>query len=79
MAAVRRGGRVATRGSGAVHRYSVNKPSQGIAAILRSREVFHLERRLRKLAKAGVRVVSVNQERGDDPVLVMMRRVIAMF
>ena len=43
------------------------------------RDSFHLEMYVRKLAKAGVRVVSVTQELGEDPAQVMMRQLIAMF
>ena len=34
---------------------------------------------MRKLAKHGVRLVSITQELGDDPAQVMMRQVIALF
>ena len=34
---------------------------------------------LRKLAKAGVRLISITQELGDDPAQVMMRQIIGMF
>lgn len=43
------------------------------------RDSFGLEMYIRKLAKAGVRVVSITQELGDDPAQVMMRQVIALF
>ena len=43
------------------------------------RDAFGLEMYVRKLAKAGVRLVSITQELGDDPAQVMMRQVIAMF
>jgi DNA invertase Pin-like site-specific DNA recombinase len=43
------------------------------------REAFGLEFYVRKLAKHGVRLVSVTQELGDDPAQVMMRQVIALF
>ncbi|WP_091682631.1 recombinase family protein [Methylobacterium sp. 275MFSha3.1] len=43
------------------------------------REAFGLEMYLRRLAKAGVRLVSATQELGDDPAQVMMRQIIAMF
>ncbi len=43
------------------------------------RDSFHLELYIRKLAKAGVRLVSITQELGDDPAQVMMRQVIALF
>jgi len=34
---------------------------------------------VRRLAKAGVRLISITQELGDDPAQVMMRQVIALF
>lgn len=40
---------------------------------------FGLEFYVRKLAKHGVRLVSITQEPGDDPAQVMMRQVIALF
>ena len=43
------------------------------------RDAFGLEMYLRRLAKAGVRLVSATQELGDDPAQVMMRQVIALF
>ena len=43
------------------------------------RDAFSLEYYVRKLAKAGVRLVSITQELGDDPAQVMMRQVIALF
>lgn len=43
------------------------------------RDSFALELYLRKLGKAGVRLISVTQEIGDDPAQVMMRQVIALF
>lgn len=43
------------------------------------RDSFSLEMYVRKLAKAGVRLVSVTQELGDDPAQIMMRQVIALF
>jgi DNA invertase Pin-like site-specific DNA recombinase len=48
------------------------------------REAFGLEMYVRKLAKHGVRLISITQELGDDPAQaipaqVMMRQVIAMF
>ena len=43
------------------------------------RDSFSLEMYIRKLAKAGVRLVSITQELGDDPAQVMMRQVIALF
>jgi site-specific DNA recombinase len=43
------------------------------------RDAFGLEFYIRKLAKHGVRLVSITQELGDDPAQVMMRQVIALF
>lgn len=43
------------------------------------RDAFGLEMYIRRLAKAGVRLVSATQELGDDPAQVMMRQVIALF
>ncbi|WP_246701439.1 recombinase family protein [Rhodopseudomonas sp. BR0G17] len=37
------------------------------------RDAFGLEMYIRRLAKAGVRLVSITQELGDDPAQVMMR------
>ncbi|WP_082529132.1 recombinase family protein [Aurantimonas sp. Leaf443] len=43
------------------------------------RDSFSLEMYIRRLAKVGVRLVSITQELGDDPAQVMMRQVIALF
>lgn len=43
------------------------------------RDAFGLEMYIRKLAKVGVRLVSITQELGEDPAQVMMRQVIALF
>lgn len=43
------------------------------------RDAFGLEFYVRKLAKHGVKLVSITQELGDDPAQVMMRQVIALF
>ena len=43
------------------------------------RDHFELEFYVRKLAKNGVRLVSITQEIGDDPVHVMMRQIMALF
>ncbi len=43
------------------------------------RDAFGLEMYIRRLAKHGVRLVSITQELGDDPSQVMMRQVIALF
>lgn len=43
------------------------------------RDAFGLEMYIRRLAKHGVRRVSITQELADDPSQVMMRQVIALF
>ena len=43
------------------------------------RDAFGLEFYVRKLAKYGVKLVSMTQELGDDPAQVMMRQVISLF
>ncbi len=43
------------------------------------RDSFGLEFYVRKLAKHGVKLVSITQELGEDPAQVMMRQVIALF
>ncbi len=43
------------------------------------RDHFELEFNVRKLAKNGVRLVSITQEMGDDPMHVMMRQIMALF
>ena len=43
------------------------------------RDSFGLEMYIRKLTKAGVRLISITQELGDDPAQIMMRQVIALF
>ena len=43
------------------------------------RDHFELEFYVRKLAKNGVRLVSITQEMGDDPMQVMMRQIMALF
>jgi site-specific DNA recombinase len=43
------------------------------------RDHFELEFYVRKLAKNGVRLVSMTQELGDDPMQVMMRQIMALF
>jgi site-specific DNA recombinase len=44
-----------------------------------SRDHFELEFYVRKLAKNGVKLVSITQEMGDDPMHVMMRQIMALF
>ena len=43
------------------------------------RDAFGLEFYVRKLAKHGVKLVSMTQELGEDPAQIMMRQVIALF
>jgi len=43
------------------------------------RDRFELEFHVRRLAKNGVRPVSITQEMGDDPMHVMMRQIMALF
>jgi site-specific DNA recombinase len=43
------------------------------------RDQFQLEFYVRKLAKAGVRLVSITQELGDDPMSNMIRQIMALF
>ncbi|PVM92150.1 recombinase family protein [Caulobacter radicis] len=43
------------------------------------RDQFQFEFYLRKLAKNGVRLVSITQELGDDPMSTMMRKIMALF
>ena len=43
------------------------------------RDHFELEFNVRKLAKNGVKLISITQEMGDDPMHVMMRQIMALF
>jgi DNA invertase Pin-like site-specific DNA recombinase len=43
------------------------------------RDAFDMECYVRKLAKNGVKLVSITQEMGDDPMHVMMRQIMALF
>ncbi len=43
------------------------------------RDAFDMEFYVRKLAKNGVKLVSVTQDLGDDPMHVMMRQIMALF
>ncbi|MDU6668024.1 MAG: recombinase family protein [Bradyrhizobium sp.] len=43
------------------------------------RDHFELEFYVRKLAKNGVKLVSITEEMGDDPMHVMMRQIMALF
>ena len=44
-----------------------------------ARDHFALEYHVRRLRKAGVRLVSITQDLGDDPMSVMVRQVFALF
>lgn len=60
------------------------KPAQFDIIVVHSfsrffRDHFELEFHVRKLAKNGVKLVSITQEIGDDPVHVMMRQIMALF
>jgi DNA invertase Pin-like site-specific DNA recombinase len=43
------------------------------------RDQFQLEFYVRRLAKNGVRLLSITQELGDDPMSNMMRQIVALF
>ena len=43
------------------------------------RDQFQLEFYVRRLAKAGVRLVSITQELGEDPMSNMIRQIMALF
>ncbi len=43
------------------------------------RDHFELEFYVRKLAKNGVKLASITEELGDDPMHVMMRQIMALF
>jgi len=43
------------------------------------RDHFELEFYVRKLVKNGVKLVSITQEMGDDPMRVMMRQIMSLF
>ena len=43
------------------------------------RDHFELEFNVRRLAKQGIRLVSITQELGDDPTAVIMRQIMALF
>jgi site-specific DNA recombinase len=44
-----------------------------------ARDHFALELHVRRLRKAGVRLVSITRDLGDDPMSVMVRKVFALF
>ncbi len=60
------------------------KPAPFNAIVIHSfsrffRDQFQLEFYVRRLAKNGVRLVSITQDLGDDPMSVMMRQIMALF
>ena len=62
----------------------ISKPAPFDVVVVHSfsrffRDHFELEFYVRKLAKNGVRLVSITQEMGDDPMHVMMRQIMALF
>src|SRR5262252_3756892 len=59
----------------------VSMPSISLLSTAIAREAFEQEFYIRRLAKHGVRVVSITQPVGDEsePVQAMMRKVIALF
>ncbi|MCC2609794.1 recombinase family protein [Neorhizobium petrolearium] len=63
---------------------AAEKPAMFDAIIVHSfsrffRDQFQLEFYVRRLAKNGVRLVSITQDLGDDPMSVMMRQIMALF
>ncbi|MBX3691024.1 recombinase family protein [Dokdonella sp.] len=62
----------------------ISKPAPFDVVVVHSfsrffRDHFELEFNVRKLAKNGVKLVSITQEMGDDPMHVMMRQIMALF
>ena len=62
----------------------ISKPASFDVVVVHSfsrffRDHFELEFYVRKLAKNGVKLVSITQEMGDDPMHVMMRQIMALF
>ena len=62
----------------------ISKPAPFDVVVVHSfsrffRDHFELEFYVRKLAKNGVKLVSITQEMGDDPMHVMMRQIMALF
>lgn len=61
-----------------------SKPAPFDVVVVRSfirffRDAFDMEFYVRKLAKNGVKLLSITQEIGDDPVHQMMRQIMALF
>lgn len=62
----------------------ISKPAPFDVVVVHSfsrffRDHFELEFYVRKLAKNGIKLVSITQEMGDDPMHVMMRQIMALF
>src|ERR1700677_2968944 len=62
----------------------ISKPAHFDIVVVHSfsrffRDHFELEFYVRKLAKNGIKLVSITQEIGDDPMHVMMRQMMALF
>jgi site-specific DNA recombinase len=62
----------------------ISKPAAFEVVVVHSfsrffRDHFELEFYVRKLAKNGIRLLSITQEMGDDPMHVMMRQIMALF
>ncbi len=63
---------------------ATSKPAPADVAVVHSfsrffRDHFELEFYVRKLAKNGVKLVSITQEMRDDPMHAMMRQIMALF
>ena len=63
---------------------ATTKPSAFEAIVVHSfsrffRDQFQLEFYVRRLAKNGVRLISITQELGDDPMSNMIRQIMALF
>jgi site-specific DNA recombinase len=62
----------------------ISKPAPFDVVVVHSfsrffRDHFELEFYVRKLARIGIKLVSITQEMGDDPMHVMMRQIMALF
>ena len=62
----------------------ISKPAPFDVVVVHSfsrffRDHFELEFYVRKLARNGIKLVSITQEMGDDPMHVMMRQIMALF
>jgi DNA invertase Pin-like site-specific DNA recombinase len=62
----------------------ISKPASFDVVVVHSfsrffRDHFELEFYVRKLARNGIKLISITQEMGDDPMHVMMRQIMALF